>query len=151
MKKGLVIILAVAILGGLGVYAKAHYSTNDTAVQGDQTAIQTASTPATSTGSNNETASTSYKDGSYTGDSVNTIYGAVQVQAVVRGGKITDIIFLRMPSDRGHTDEVTAYSEPLLKQQTLKNQSASVDFVSGATQTSEGYEQSLQAALNQAV
>jgi len=150
MKKGLIIILAVAIIGGLGVYQKAHSSTSNTAVQGDQTAMQTASTPATNIKSNNQTGAT-YKDGSYTGDSVNTLYGTVQVQAVVSGGKITDIIFLKMPSDRGHTDEVTAYAEPILKDETLKAQTAHIDFVSGATQTSEGYEQSLQAALNQAV
>jgi uncharacterized protein with FMN-binding domain len=41
-------------------------------------------------------------------------------------------------------------SEPLLEQETLNKQSFHIDFVSGATQTSEGYQQSLQSALNQA-
>jgi uncharacterized protein with FMN-binding domain len=55
-----------------------------------------------------------------------------------------------MPGPEGHSKEVTAFSEPYLKQSTLTHQSANIDFVSGATQTSEAYEKSIQAALDQA-
>jgi uncharacterized protein with FMN-binding domain len=96
------------------------------------------------------TASGTYKDGTYTGDAEDTIYGTVQVAAVINGGKITDIKFLRMPGPEGHSKEVTAFAEDPLKQSTLNHQSANIDFVSGATQTSEGYVQSLQAALDRA-
>ena len=41
-------------------------------------------------------------------------------------------------------------SLPVLIQETLDAQSASVDMVSGATVTSEGYIRSLQAALDEA-
>jgi uncharacterized protein with FMN-binding domain len=58
--------------------------------------------------------------------------------------------FLQMPGPEGHSKEVTAFSKDPLKQSTLQKQSANIDFVSGATQTSEGYQQSLQAALDQA-
>lgn len=92
----------------------------------------------------------SYRDGTYNGDSEGTPYGTVQVAAVISGGKITDVKFLQMPNDRGHTQEVTAYAEPYLKDETIQKQSAHIDFVSGATTTSDAYEMSLQAALDQA-
>jgi uncharacterized protein with FMN-binding domain len=153
MKKGLVIIFAVAIIGGLGAYTKAHNKTANTGVSAVQGAETTMLDPNNSTQPTGpaETASITYKDGTYTGDNESTIYGDVQIAVIVSGGKITEVNFLRMPGGEGHTNEVTAFSKPLLKQQTLKNQSANIDFVTGATQTSEGYEQSLQSALDQAV
>lgn len=155
MKKTIVIIIAVAILGGAGIYTKSHKSanSNDTAVQGANTSAQTTQTSPTasamSPASSNSTSS-GYKDGTYTGVAEDTAYGTVQVAAVISGGRITDIRFLQMPGPEGHSKEVTAFSESPLKASTLAKQSAKIDFVSGATQTSEGYEQSLQAALDQA-
>jgi uncharacterized protein with FMN-binding domain len=55
-----------------------------------------------------------------------------------------------MPNDQPHSREVTAMSEPLMKQDTLDRQSADIDFVSGATSTVYGYQESLQKALDQA-
>ena len=94
--------------------------------------------------------SASFKDGTYSGASEFTPYGTVKVAAVVSGGKITDIKFLQMPGPEGHSREVTAFAEPYLKQETLQNQNGSIQFVSGATTTSEAYQMSLQAALDQA-
>jgi uncharacterized protein with FMN-binding domain len=160
MRKSLVAIIAVAIIGALGVYAKS--SGSDAAKTSHQPAVQSAaamassgtaaqnSSAATDNSSFSATSSGQYKDGTYTGTSQSNVYGDVQVQAVVSGGKITDVVFLRMPSDAGHSREVTAFSEPVLKQETLQKQSAHIDFVSGATQTSESYERSLQAALDRA-
>jgi uncharacterized protein with FMN-binding domain len=139
MKKTVVLILAVAIVGALGVYGKGHSNGTQTA---NPSSVQSAST--------NSPKNVSYKDGTYIGSTSATPYGDVQVAVVVSGGRITNVNFLRMPNDVGHSREVTAGSEPLLKQQTLQNQNGHVDFVTGATSTSEGYEQSLQAALNQA-
>ena len=155
MRKGIVIVLAVAIIGVLGVYGKSSGKTNSAAtppaaVNGSSSSTTLSDSTSGSTPGSISTSAPAFKDGTYTGDSEETVYGTVQIAAVVSGGKITDIRFLRMPDDRGHTQEVTAYAEPLLKQITLQRQSAHIDFVSGATQTSEGYQQSLQAALNQA-
>ena len=157
MRKGLVIILAVAIIGALGVYSKAQKTSANSTTQNttssttsEPAAINTSTSSQTAIGSVNPSAST-YKDGTYTGDKVSTIYGDVEVATVVSGGKIVEVKFLKMPSDEGRSREVTAFSESPLKQSTLSKQSAHVDFVSGATQTSEGYERSLQSALNQAV
>ena len=41
-------------------------------------------------------------------------------------------------------------AEPILHDEALSAQSAQIDTVSGATYTSDAYEQSLQAALDQA-
>src|SRR5258706_10645916 len=45
-----------------------------------------------------------YKNGSYTGPAADAFYGNVQVQAIVRGGKLSDIPFLSYPTD--HRDSV---------------------------------------------
>jgi uncharacterized protein with FMN-binding domain len=147
MKKSIVIILAVAIIGILGLSAKGHGSGGKSAQ--DNPSVQAADTTAASPSVSSDS-SGSYKDGTYTGQSEFTPYGTVQVAAVVSGGKITDVKFLRMPGPEGHSKEVTAFAEPYLKDETLQKQSANISFVSGATQTSEAYMQSLQAALDQA-
>jgi uncharacterized protein with FMN-binding domain len=146
MKKSIVIIVAVAVIGALGLYTKSHKSDSvASASSGNPT-----STLADNTNMANSMHSGTYKDGTYTGDAEDTIYGTVQVAAVISGGRITDIKFLQMPGPEGHSKEVTAFAEDPLKQSTLSHQSANIDFVSGATQTSEGYVQSLQAALDRA-
>jgi uncharacterized protein with FMN-binding domain len=154
MRKGIVTILAVAIIGALGVYGKSHSTSNQSSTLGTSSgASQPASSSSGSSRSSTAPAnssSASFKDGAYTGDSEGTAYGTVQIAVVISGGKITDVKFLQMPNDLGHTQEVTAAAEPLLKEITLQKQSSHIDFVTGATQTSEGYQQSLQAALNQA-
>lgn len=149
MKKGIIAILAVAIIGALAIYGKSSSGSTPSSSGNPSTSVQSASTSSDS-GSLGSSAPTSYKDGTYTGDSEDTPYGNVQISVAVSGGKITDINFLQMPNDRGHTQEVTAYAEPILKQETLQKQSAHIDFVSGATSTSDGYQQSLQAALDHA-
>lgn len=155
MRKGLVIILAVAVIGALGIYTKSHKhdslampSSDTTSTLGDNTRASSGDTSLMSSDTPDST--TNYKDGTYTGDSENTIYGTVQVAAVISGGRITDIKFIQMPGPEGHSKEVTAFAESPLKQSTLNHQSAHIDFVSGATQTSEGYQLSLQSALDQA-
>jgi uncharacterized protein with FMN-binding domain len=159
MRKGIVIIAAVAIIGVLGIYSKGHKSDSlapTTSSSGTATTLGSSTSassettnPSSASGSTTQTSGT-YKNGIYTGAAENTEYGTVQVAAVVSGGKITDIKFLQMPGPEGHSKEVTAFSESPLKQSALSHQSASVDFVSGATTTSQAYEQSLQVALDQA-
>lgn len=156
MKRAVLIIMSVAILGALGLYinkkpaSTATASGSTTAVAADQTQSSAADNSSGSTSTTSSVSSGSYKDGTYTGKAVGNPYGTVQVAAVVSGGKISDIEFLQMPNDQGNSRQITSFSEPQLKQETLSGQSAHVDFVSGATITSESYEQSLQAALDQA-
>lgn len=154
MRKTYLIIAAVAILGFLAICSRSHRTSS--LPIGSDSSSQSASVNSASSSSNNSspgvtpTNTLAYHNGTYTGTSADTPYGAVQIAVVVNGGKIADINFLQMPSDLGHSQEITYASEPLLKQTTLQAQSSHIDFVSGATSTSYGYEESLQAALNQA-
>ncbi len=88
-----------------------------------------------------------YKDGSYTGDSVDAYYGNVQVEAVIKNGLITDIQFLDYPKDRSTSLRISNMAMPVLQTETIRAQSANVNIVSGATQTSEGFIRSLSSAL----
>ncbi|MFN8471040.1 MAG: FMN-binding protein [Anaerolineae bacterium] len=91
-----------------------------------------------------------YKDGSYTGPSVNAYWGQVQVRAVVQNGQITNVDVLDYPADRRTSQRINSYAIPYLQQETIQAQSARVNMVSGATLTSKAYIQSLQAALDNA-
>lgn len=91
-----------------------------------------------------------YKDGQYSGDSVDAFYGNVQVKTTISGGKITDVQFLDYPQDRGTSIRINSQAMPLLSQEAIQSQNATVDIVSGATQTSRAFIQSLQSALAKA-
>jgi uncharacterized protein with FMN-binding domain len=140
MRKTLVIIFAVAILGGLSFYVN-----NSKASMTSQT-----TTSGVNSGSGAASGSRAFKDGTYSGNASETPYGTVQVEAIITGGKITDVKFLQMPFEERRSQEITSMSEPALKQNTLSAQSSKIDFVTGATSTSYGYQESLQAALNKA-
>lgn len=101
------------------------------------------------TSSGNQTA-VHYKDGEYTGDVTDAFYGNLQVKAVIRGGKIADVLFLQYPNDRETSIEINKQAMPMLKTEAIAAQSAEVDIVSGATQTSEAFIGSLKSALLQA-
>lgn len=85
-----------------------------------------------------------------TGSSVATRYGPVQVQLTVEQGAITGARVLQYPSGDPRSAQISRYALPTLVQETVDQQSAQIDMVSGATYTSAGYEQSLQSALDQA-
>jgi uncharacterized protein with FMN-binding domain len=85
-----------------------------------------------------------------TGSAVQTRYGPVQVQLTLDGTKITSAKVLQQPSGDNRSVEINSTAIPALVQETVKAQSTHVDSVSGATYTSEGYNTSLQSALDQA-
>lgn len=88
-----------------------------------------------------------YKNGTFTGPAVNAYYGLVQVQVVIQGGKISNVQFLQYPNDRRTSQQINSQVMPWLQQEAIQAQSANVDLISGATLTSEGFANSLQAAL----
>lgn len=88
--------------------------------------------------------------GTYTGDSVMTRWGAVQVEITVADGKITAVQAVEYPQNNARDRQINAYALPVLAQEVTQAQSAQIDVVSGATVTSDGYIQSLQSALDQA-
>lgn len=96
------------------------------------------------------TTSSGLKDGTYVGDAEDAFYGNIQVQATISQGKITNVQFLQAPNDRGTSIEINAQADPLLAQEAIQAQSAQVDVVSGATDSSNAFVQSLQTALDKA-
>jgi uncharacterized protein with FMN-binding domain len=107
---------------------------------------QPSSTSTSASGSPTPSASS----GNYTGTAIQTRYGIVQVKVTVTGTKITNVSFVQLTAFDGRSQRINSDAAPVLLQETLSAQSAQVDSVSGATYTSDGYEQSLQSALDQA-
>lgn len=91
-----------------------------------------------------------YKDGEYTGDPAEILWGFVQVKALIEGGKITDVQFLQMPFDRTRSVEITDMAKPILKSEAIKAQDSQVDLISSATMTSLGFRDTLASALAKA-
>ena len=87
-------------------------------------------------------------NGTFTGPSVNVNYGNVQVKITVVNGRITDAVAVKAPT--GKNDRWTNMAVPILKEQTLKAQSANIQGASGASYTSYGWFTSLQGAIAQA-
>lgn len=105
----------------------------------------------TGTGTDSGSGSDSGSAGqTYAGSTVSTRWGDVQVTITVTDGKITNVQVPVYPNGNGRDQEINAYALPILTQETMKAQSADIDTVSGATVTSNGYLQSLQAALDAA-
>jgi uncharacterized protein with FMN-binding domain len=146
MKK---IIIAVVLVVALGAYWWWSSRTDSaTVAMGTETPVSTSASSSPST--SGATSTGQYKDGTYTGTTANSVYGDVQVAAVVSGGKLTDVQFITFPKTPDHSLQVSNTALPTLKTEAIAMQSAQVSIVSGATQTSEAFQQSLQSALTQA-
>jgi len=91
-----------------------------------------------------------FADGTYTGDITDANWGDVQVQVVVAGGEINDVQFLTYPDHRSRSRSINSRAVPELRQEAIAAQSPDVDVVSGATDTSEAFIESLSSALDQA-
>ena len=83
------------------------------------------------------------------GPVVSTRFGPVQVEVMIANSKVADVVAVQLPTGR-RSGQISDYAEPILHDEALQAQSASIDTVSGATYTSDAYAQSLQAALDQA-
>jgi uncharacterized protein with FMN-binding domain len=85
-----------------------------------------------------------------TGASWPTIYGPVQVRVTVRGGRVTAASAVTYPVGTPRDQQINAFAIPRLNAEAVTAGSARIDTVSGATYTSQGYEGSLQNALDKA-
>jgi uncharacterized protein with FMN-binding domain len=167
MKKYFAIFAAIAILGMLAIYflpEKKLSTTTTVAAATTQPTTSTSSSAASSTSTSQTTTPTatssstttstssasSLKDGTINGSTSSTPYGDVQIAIVVSGGKITDVKYLAYPSDDRRSQMISSMALPTLKSETLSAQSANIDGVSGASYTSQGYVESLQAAIDAA-
>src|SRR5258708_2994306 len=140
MKKIIAAAAIIIVIGGFIFFQQMHMNS------------ESALTPTSSPSNSPITAGTfHYKDGTYTGAIGSASqYGDIQVKVIITGGKIADILYVQFPTGGGHTNEVTAMAEPTLKQEVIAAQSATINVVSGATQDTQGFIQSLQSALDQA-
>jgi uncharacterized protein with FMN-binding domain len=125
-----VLVLTVAGLIPVWRYAPSTDTSSTTEV------AEPASTPSTSTsgGTSNQVVA---------GSTIKTEKGPVQVEVTFDGDKISSVRMLQQPN---HPQ--TKAAVPKLIAETLTAQSADIDAVSGATITSEGYVESLQAAID---
>jgi len=133
--------------------SKSATATTQPSASASASATATASASASASASHSATKTTApvtstVKDGTFTGPSVYVNYGNVQVMITVVNGRITDAVAVKAPS--GKNDRYTNMAVPILKQQTLKAQSANIQGASGASYTSYGWYTSLQGAIAQA-
>jgi uncharacterized protein with FMN-binding domain len=82
------------------------------------------------------------------GADVSFQYGELQVKVTKTGTKITNISFVRLSETDPRSQSIDQIAIPQLQQQAMAAQSARIDGVSGASYTSQAYDQSLQAALD---
>ncbi|MGP4043651.1 FMN-binding protein [Streptomyces sp. 2A115] len=137
MKRALpILVLTVAGLIPVWRYAPSSGTTSTTEVAAPAPAPSPTSSSSSSAGSGDASQVVQ-------GSTVNTEKGAVQVEVTFEGDKISSVRMLQQPNHPQTTAAV-----PKLIAETLEAQSADIDAVSGATITSEGYVDSLQAAID---
>lgn len=141
MKKYSKITIVLAVFAILALFKQIKGGNGLPGIVGNQNNSNTSSVVASSA---------SYKNGSYTGSIEDAYYGNIQVQAVISGGKITDVVFLQFPNDNRTSQYINSQADPMLKQEAIQVQSAQVDIVSGASASSQAFQASLANALSQA-
>lgn len=144
-----------ATLGGLALLANFHTAASASRRVG--AVPTTTTTPATGSGpppsDTSQTTTSAAPGGTHTGQvdgpAIPTQFGDIQVRVILSNGKITDVQPLQMPFDHRRSEEITQIVTPMLHDEVLQAQSGQIDLISGATYTSDAYQRSLQAALDQ--
>ena len=124
-----------------------HTSTNKST---SAATVPSAGAPTTTSSPQDSSSSNSSNIKTYTGSVAQTRWGPVQVKITVQDGKVTKVTVLQQPNGNRRDQEINDQALPILIDETISAQSAKIDMVSGATVTSEGYLQSLQAAIDEA-
>lgn len=122
----------------------------DTAATAGSSAADDAQTGSSSADAAATASDGAYKDGTYTGEVVTTGKGDVQVSVTVEGGRVTSVAAVKYPNDNPRSQSLSKTAIPQLSSEAVEAQSADIQMVSGATETSTGFIGSLQDALNQA-
>ena len=149
-------VVSVVIIGTFIIYCFLHAHASPVAIV-PNTPVATRSSSSAATAAPSPQSTTApvipgslYKDGSYTGSVADAQWGVVQVEATISNGKITNVQFLQYPNDRSRSIYINNIADPQLSSEAIQAQSANVDIVTGATDTSEAFIQSLTDALSQA-
>ncbi|GEM_PF-1677998 len=109
----------------------------------------TATATPTRTRASGSTSSRVATSKTYRGPAVADQYGIVQASVTVRGKRIVGVS-ISAPMDNPRSTMINQTATPILRSETLQAQSANVAVVSGATETSDAYMQSLQTVLQKA-
>ncbi len=88
--------------------------------------------------------------GTFDGAAVRTPYGSYQAELTVTAGKITNIAMLQTGNKDGTSQQISGYALPQLIKAVLQKQTANVGYVSGASYTTQGFEGSVQSAMQAA-
>jgi uncharacterized protein with FMN-binding domain len=146
MKK---LMVSIVLVGGFVLYSLTHGRTDasPSAVLGPSSTLTNGNTAGSQT---TATASAGLRAGTYTGSVSDAQWGYVQVQVTIQQGKITSLQFLQYPHDRERSVIINQYADPQLVTEAIQAQSAQVDAITGATDTSFAFMQSLSDALAQA-
>lgn len=116
---------------------------------GSGSATTTTTRPATAAPNHTAPSSAATTNQTVTGPTVQYGYGQLAVRVTVSGGRITDVSVPVLQVAEYTSQYIAQQAIPMLKGQVLSAQSANIQGVSGATYTSQAYDQSLQSALNQ--
>ncbi|MGC1208846.1 MAG: FMN-binding protein [Ornithinimicrobium sp.] len=115
-----------------------------------QVAAATPGMEASAQGTGTGVTATTNTAATYTGRSVSTRYGPVQVQITADASSVTDVQVLQIPSANGRDKAINDRAVPALNAQVVDGNASDVQMVSGASYTSSAYINSLQSALDQA-
>jgi uncharacterized protein with FMN-binding domain len=148
MKKFALIAVVVLTFVAYSIYQRHE---NNRTITAPTKLSQPSASPSATVGSTpTPVAAGQYRDGQYTGSVEDAYYGKVQVRVTISGARIAKVDFLQYPSDRSTSQAINSQAMPFLQQEAIQAQSAQVDTVSGATDTSDAFAQSLGNALAQA-
>jgi uncharacterized protein with FMN-binding domain len=144
--KRTIFVVALSIAGFIAVWRFEPGPVHNTAVAQappSVTAPSTSAAPPASTAPTESTPDSANATVTTQGSAESSNYGTVQVEVTFTGARMVAVTLLQAPDD-GRA--LTAL--PRLQQEAMKAQSADIDTITGATETSESYKTSLQAAID---
>lgn len=157
MKRSPAFIAAGAITGFTGVLI-AHAGASAPLASGSHPLAAGSSGPSASAGSSRAAAPAAHGGpgpGSggpahtVVGPGVNFGYGTIAVRVTVAGHRIVSVRVASLSTLEPTSQQISDQAIPILRSEVLSAQSTAINAVSGATYTSEGYDRSLQVALDQ--
>lgn len=125
-------------------------SSGSTGSESTNTTTDTSGTGSTGSTDSGSSGSAKAKDGTYDGDVVQTRYGPMQIEVVIKNGKIESATALQQPGGDRESEQINAQVIPMLNDAIVKYQTLNFGNVSRATISTNGYKQSAQSALDQA-
>jgi len=152
MKTGRSVILVATSASMLGAgWAAGSGFLNPTGATTLAAACAPGGTVTTASGSSSApSTSAAAATGTFDGAAVQTRYGSYLAEIIVAAGKITDISMLQSGNSDGTSRQISGYALPQLIQAVLQKQTASVGYASGARFTTQGFESSVQSAMQTA-